>query len=108
MIGDVDWIVLSNSYWLDDQVPCLTYGLRGVIHASVEISSTRPDTHSGVEGGSIREPMMDLINLLACLTDQGKVALPGFYDDVRKLSPVEEKLYEAITKKWSDPHPTPR
>jgi di- and tripeptidase len=103
VIGDVDWIFLSNSYWLDDQVPCLTYGLRGVIHASVEISSTRSDTHSGVEGGSIREPMMDLINLLACLTDKDKIALDGFYDDVRKLTPGEEKLYEAITKKWCPP-----
>jgi Fe-S-cluster formation regulator IscX/YfhJ len=48
--------------------------------------------------------MMDLINLLACLTDKGKIALDGFYDDVRKLTPGEEKLYEAITKKWC-PHP---
>jgi len=99
----VDWIFLSNSYWLDDKVPCLTYGLRGVIHASVEISSDRPDTHSGVEGGSIQEPMIDLIHLLSCLTDKGKITLKGFYDDVRPLTPYEEKLYEEITKKWSPP-----
>jgi di- and tripeptidase len=95
----VDWIFLSNSYWLDDEFPCLTYGLRGVIHAAVEISSGRPDTHSGVEGGSVREPLIDLINLLSCLTDKGRVTLNGFYDDVRPLTPAEEKLYEAITKK---------
>ena len=78
----------------------MTYGLRGVIHATVEISSDRPDSHSGVEGGSIQEPMIDLINLLACLTDKGKVALEGFYDDVRPLTIAEEKLYDAITKNW--------
>jgi di- and tripeptidase len=66
----------------------------------VEVSSGRPDSHSGVEGGSIREPMIDLINLMACLTDKGKITLEGFYDDVRDLTSGEEKFYDAITKKW--------
>jgi len=99
VIGPVDWIFLSNSYWLDDDVPCLTYGLRGVIHATVEVSSGKPDTHSGVKGGSIQEPMMDLINLLGSLTEKGKITLKGFYDDVRKVSRSEERFYEAIAKR---------
>jgi hypothetical protein len=45
--------------------------------------------------------MIDLINLLACLTDKGRITLEGFYDNVRKVTPSEEKFYEAITKKWS-------
>jgi di- and tripeptidase len=77
----------------------LTYGLRGVIHATIEVSSNRPDSHSGVEGGAIQEPMMDVINLLAGLTDKGRITLKGFYDNVRQLTPAEEKFYEAITKK---------
>jgi di- and tripeptidase len=85
---------------LDDKVPCVTYGLRGVIHASVEISSERPDSHSGVAGGSIQEPMSDLINLLACLTEKGKITLKGFYDHVRGLTPSEAKFYDAISRKW--------
>ena len=100
MIGPVDWIFLSNSYWLNDQVPCLTYGLRGLINATVEISSDRPDSHSGVDGGSIQEPMTDLIKLLAGLTDKGRIMLKGFYDNVRQLTSTEEKFYEEITKKW--------
>jgi di- and tripeptidase len=52
--------------------------------------------------------MMDLITLLACLTDKGKIVLDGFYDDVRKLTPGEEKLYEAITKKWFHPPSPPK
>jgi di- and tripeptidase len=100
IIGPVDWIFLSNSYWLDDNTPCLTYGLRGVIHATVEVSSGRPDSHSGVEGGSIQEPMIDLINLLAHLTANGKITLPNFYDNVRKLTPDEDRFYSAITQKW--------
>jgi di- and tripeptidase len=56
-----------------------------------------------MEGGSIREPMIDLVNLLACLTDKGRITLPRFYEDVRELSPGEEKFYEEITKTWSLP-----
>ena len=43
--------MLSNSYWLDDLTPCLNYGLRGVINASITIKSDKPDRHSGVDGG---------------------------------------------------------
>ncbi|KAK9384955.1 hypothetical protein V1515DRAFT_301463 [Lipomyces mesembrius] len=98
LIGnDIDWILLSNSYWLDDEVPCLNYGLRGVIHLTVEVSSDRPDLHSGVDGGIDREPLMDLTKLLAKLTDDaGKVLVPGFYEPVRPIAEAEERLYEQI------------
>ncbi|CAG8790023.1 5881_t:CDS:2, partial [Cetraspora pellucida] len=36
LIGEADVIFVSNSYWLDDETPCLTYGLRGVIRATIE------------------------------------------------------------------------
>lgn len=99
MIGHIDWVMLSNSYWLDDQTPCLNYGLRGIINGCIEISSDKPDLHSGVHGGVFREPVIDMVNLLATLTDQGKVVVPGFYDRVRKLDKNEEDLYEAIIAK---------
>lgn len=78
VIGDVDWILLANSYWLDDEVPCLTYGLRGVIHATVVVESEKPDLHSGVDGSRLnREPTIDLVNLLAKLTDEtGAIKIP--------------------------------
>lgn len=81
LIGDVDWILLANSYWLDDDVPCLTYGLRGVIHATVEIESDHPDLHSGVDGSRLNhEPTIDLVNLLARLTSvNGEIQIPSLY-----------------------------
>ena len=65
----IDWIMLSNSYWLDDLTPCLNYGLRGVINASITIKSDKPDRHSGVDGGVSREPTMDMMHLLSTLVD---------------------------------------
>jgi di- and tripeptidase len=37
----VERIPLSNSYWIGDDIPCMTFGLRGVIHATVEVSKRR-------------------------------------------------------------------
>ena len=100
LIGDVDWILLANSYWLDDDIPCLTYGLRGVIRATVEITSDRPDLHSGVDGSQlINEALKDLIALLASLTSSdGKVTIPGFYDHIPPISREEKKSYQAISE----------
>jgi di- and tripeptidase len=100
LIGDVDWILLANSYWLDDHVPCLTYGLRGVIHATVSIESKHPDLHSGVDGSALLdEPLKDLVMLLSKLTGRhGKVQIPGFYDPILPLTDDEKELYTEITK----------
>ena len=98
-IGDIDWVLLANSYWLDDRIPCLTYGLRGVIHAKVQIESNHPDLHSGVDGSAeLDEPLKDLIMLLNTLTGKnGEVKIPGFYDPIPDLSPEEKELYVDIT-----------
>lgn len=98
VVGDVDWILLANSYWLDDHAPCLTYGLRGVIHATVQIESPHPDLHSGVDGSSLLdESLKDMVMLLAKLTGpHGRIEVPGFYDPIPPLSAEEKQLYEEI------------
>lgn len=100
VIGDVDWILLANSYWLNDDIPCLTYGLRGVIRATIEVASERPDLHSGVDGSQlINEALKDVIALLAKLTDpNGEVNIPGFYDNIPAMTREEDTMYEAISR----------
>lgn len=85
-IGPIDVILLSNSYWLGEDTPCLTVGLRGVVQATIEVEGAEPDVHSGVEGGSLQEPMIDMVRLLAGLSDGTNVKVPGFYDAVREVS----------------------
>ena len=107
-IGPVDYILLSNSYWLDDHIPCLTFGMRGVIHASITINSNKPDLHSGMDGKSVQhEPLKDLTLLLANLIGPSgtKVTIPNFYNTVDELSEVEMRAYAAITSSLLPGHP---
>ncbi|KAM3554573.1 hypothetical protein ARSEF4850_006398 [Beauveria asiatica] len=97
-IGHIDYVLLANSYWLDDEVPCLTYGLRGVLHATVCVDSPRPDTHSGVDGSfMMNEPLSDLTGIIAKLKGAGnRVQMRGFYSGIPALTPAEEARYDDI------------
>lgn len=100
LIGEIDYILLANSYWLDDEVPCLTYGLRGVLHATVKVNSNHPDVHSGVDGSFMMdEPLFDLTSILAKLKGlHNKILIPGFYDAILPLTEAEEARYDDITE----------
>lgn len=113
-IGHVDAILISNSYWIGEDIPCITYGLRGVIHANVEISNSHPDLHSGVEGGGVVEPMFDLVNILNSISQGSCILIPNFYDNVRQQSDDERSLYKHLEEvtgqsaqylaaKWREP-----
>ncbi|KAA1473719.1 Zn-dependent exopeptidase [Dentipellis sp. KUC8613] len=115
LIGEVDAILVSNSTWISSDTPCITYGLRGVVHCNIEISSESKDMHSGIEGGAIAEPMQDMVQLLATLTSSDrKVVIPGFYDRVRPQDEEERLLFtllESVTQtpasllaaRWREP-----
>ena len=93
----VDFVCISDNYWLGKRKPCLTYGLRGIAYFFVEIESSTRDLHSGVFGGTIHEAMADLVSILSQLIDKdGKILIPGIMDAVVPLSPEEEALYESI------------
>lgn len=100
LIGHIDYVLLANSYWLDDEVPCLTYGLRGVLHATVCIDSKHPDLHSGVDGSNLlSEPLTDLTLLLGKLKDsKNHVKIPGFYDGILPLTDEEDRRYDEIAR----------
>uniref|UniRef100_A0A8C6PLS2 Carnosine dipeptidase 2 n=1 Tax=Nothobranchius furzeri TaxID=105023 RepID=A0A8C6PLS2_NOTFU len=94
---DVDYVCISDNYWLGKTKPCITYGLRGICYFFVEVECCEKDLHSGVFGGSVHEAMTDLISLMGCLVDKkGKILIPGMYNDVAPLTEEEKKLYEKI------------
>ena len=73
-------------------IPTITYGLRGLAYFEVRVVGAKQDLHSGLYGGAIHNPAQVLCELVAGMhDDQGRVTLPGFYDSVRPLDPVERE-----------------
>jgi acetylornithine deacetylase/succinyl-diaminopimelate desuccinylase-like protein len=85
-----DAVVISDSGMPDLRHPALTYGLRGIAALEVTVHGPSRDLHSGLYGGSIENPAMALSQMLAKLRgSSGRIAVPGFYDDVAPLSAFE-------------------
>ncbi|KAI8335099.1 putative glutamate carboxypeptidase [Chlamydoabsidia padenii] len=100
---DVDAVCISDNYWLGTEKPCLTYGLRGCVYYHLTVSGPAADLHSGVFGGTVHEPMIDLVQLLSKLVDsQGKILIPGIYDKVLPVTEKERKTYENLSFSLQD------
>lgn len=85
-----DGVVISDNGIPSLEHPALTYALRGIVALEVRVDGPDRDLHSGLFGGSLENPAFALCRILAGLKDsKGRVAVPGFYDDVRKLSKYE-------------------
>jgi len=96
-LADVDFTCISDNYWLGKTKPCITYGLRGLCYYSVEVTSIKQDLHSGLYGGTVHEPMNDLVWILSQLTDvNGKIMINGIDNLVAILTDDERRLYDNI------------
>ncbi|EAW66551.1 carnosine dipeptidase 2 [Homo sapiens] len=94
---DVDYVCISDNYWLGKKKPCITYGLRGICYFFIEVECSNKDLHSGVYGGSVHEAMTDLILLMGSLVDKrGNILIPGINEAVAAVTEEEHKLYDDI------------
>ncbi|HET7678393.1 MAG TPA: dipeptidase [Candidatus Limnocylindrales bacterium] len=85
-----DVAVISDTGFFEGNLPALTTGLRGLMYAELHVSSSRVDLHSGGFGGGVPNPAHALATIIAGLHDaHGRVAVPGFYDDVVELTEAE-------------------
>jgi acetylornithine deacetylase/succinyl-diaminopimelate desuccinylase-like protein len=92
-----DAVVISDTGMPSKQHPALTYALRGIAAFEVTLHGPSRDLHSGIFGGTVDNPAMALCQLLAKLRDKnGRVAIPGFYDDVQPLSAYERKQFARL------------
>jgi acetylornithine deacetylase/succinyl-diaminopimelate desuccinylase-like protein len=87
-----DAVVISDTGIASLRHPTLTYALRGIVSFEAIVHGPSRDLHSGIFGGAVDNPAMALCQLLAKLRDKnGRVAVPGFYDDVVPLTAFERK-----------------
>jgi acetylornithine deacetylase/succinyl-diaminopimelate desuccinylase-like protein len=89
-----DVVVISDSAMFAPGLPTLLFSLRGLAYLQIDVQGPNRDLHSGSYGGAVVNPAMALARILATFHDaDGRVAIPGFYDDVREW---EASIHEQI------------
>ena len=92
-----DAVVISDTGMPSKQTPALTYALRGITAIEIKVTGPSRDLHSGIFGGSVENPAMALCHLLSRVHDKnGRVAIPGFYEDVLPLSKYERGQFRKL------------
>ncbi len=95
LAGDV--AIVSDVGFFEGNLPALTIGLRGLMYAQIEVTGPFQDVHSGAYGGTIANPVNALAGILAALKGpDGRVRIPGFYDDVVPLGEADRAAYAAL------------
>jgi acetylornithine deacetylase/succinyl-diaminopimelate desuccinylase-like protein len=92
-----DVILVSDTSMLGADMPSITTGLRGLAYWLVEVTGPCRDLHSGIFGGAVANPVNELCRLIAGMTgNDGRITVPGFYDDVEDVSPEEREAMKRI------------
>ncbi|MCP9954012.1 dipeptidase [Actinomadura madurae] len=92
-----DAVVISDTTMWAEDVPSMCTGMRGLTEAEVTLRGPDGDLHSGSFGGAVPNPLHAMAELLASLHDaDGRVTLPGFYDDVVPLTDEERELFARL------------
>jgi acetylornithine deacetylase/succinyl-diaminopimelate desuccinylase-like protein len=87
-----DFVLNTDAGMIAPDKPTIVYGLRGLAYFELIIHGPKADLHSGQFGGVIDNPAKVLSHLIAKMHDSsGRVTLPGFYDQVRELTPEERE-----------------
>ena len=92
-----DVVMVSDTGMIAPRTPTLSYGLRGVAALELKVTGPKIDLHSGIYGGAVENPAEALARLLASLHEQnGRIAIPGFYDDVAPLQDWEREAWRNV------------
>jgi acetylornithine deacetylase/succinyl-diaminopimelate desuccinylase-like protein len=88
-----DAIVVSDTIWVTRGRPSSPAGLRGMQSFRLTLRTATSDLHSGITGGVVRNPLAELMQVVAACVDgqTGRVLIPGFYDEVEPLTPDDER-----------------
>jgi len=92
-----DFAVISDTGFFDGNLPAITVGLRGIMYAQIDVAGTAVDLHSGSYGGAVQNPINAIAQIIAALKGpDGRIRVPGFYDDVVSLTEADRAAFAAL------------
>jgi acetylornithine deacetylase/succinyl-diaminopimelate desuccinylase-like protein len=95
LVADV--AVISDTGFFEGNLPAITLSLRGLMYAQIDVVGTAVDIHSGGYGGAVQNPSNALAQVIAALKGpDGRIRIPGFYDDVVPLSEADRAALAAL------------
>ena len=92
-----DVLVLSDTANFATGLPSITTSLRGMVIVDVRVRALDHPIHSGMWGGPVPDAATALSRILSRLfDDEGRVAIPGFDDDVPVPTEGQRARLEAL------------
>jgi acetylornithine deacetylase/succinyl-diaminopimelate desuccinylase-like protein len=92
-----DLIVFSDTLQWKDEAPAVVTSMRGMLTASLTVQGPGRDVHSGAASGATANPIHVLADVLSAMHDeQGRIAIPGFYDAVAPVTEERRKEIEEL------------
>ncbi len=97
-----DTLLVIDFDQFDEQTPALTLGARGLVAFELTLTGSKSDMHSGLHGGMAYNPNRAMAELLSKVWDKnGRIQIPGFYDDVVEVSEEDRRLFSFRYEKES-------
>ncbi len=85
-----DWVISADGDMYDEAIPSLTMSSKGLAACQVDLRTADTDMHSGMYGAAMPNAVQHLVQLAATFhTSDNRVAVEGFYDKVKDLTPQE-------------------
>src|SRR5271165_6033287 len=92
-----DFALVTDTELFAPDLPTLCVGLRGLVYTEIEAQGSKTDLHSGMYGGAAPNAVFGLVEIISKLKDaDGKIQIPGFYDQVKKPTDAELKAWEQL------------
>lgn len=87
-----DYVLICDGAVKSPERPTIVYALRGALAMEFTVQGPSADLHSGLFGGCVHNPAQVIAEMVAKLHHpDGRVAVPGFYDDVTDMTAKERR-----------------